>query len=35
MRWDPLIMKFTEFFGGGINVHPSRLAAGWQMPALR
>jgi len=35
MRWDPLIMKFTEFFGGGINVHPSRLAGGWQMPALR
>ena len=34
-RWDPLIMKFTEFFGGGVNVHPSRLAGGWQMPALR
>ncbi|MGX6604715.1 flavin reductase family protein [Micromonosporaceae bacterium Da 78-11] len=35
LRWDPLIMKFTEFFGGGVNVHPSRLAVGWQMPALR
>jgi flavin reductase (DIM6/NTAB) family NADH-FMN oxidoreductase RutF len=35
LRWDPLIMKFTEFFGGGVNVHPSRLAEGWQMPALR
>ena len=35
LRWDPLIMKFTEFFGGGTNVHGSRLAAGWQMPALR
>jgi len=35
LRWDPLIMKFTEFFGGGSNVHESRLAAGWQMPALR
>ncbi|GAA0505816.1 flavin reductase [Paractinoplanes deccanensis] len=35
MRWDPLIMKFTEFFGGGVNVHPSRLARGWRMPALR
>jgi flavin reductase (DIM6/NTAB) family NADH-FMN oxidoreductase RutF len=35
MRWDPLIMKFTEFFGAGINVHRSRLAAGWQMPALQ
>ncbi|MEV6350578.1 flavin reductase family protein [Actinoplanes sp. NPDC051851] len=32
MRWDPLIMKFTEFFGDGRNVHPSRLATGWQMP---
>jgi flavin reductase (DIM6/NTAB) family NADH-FMN oxidoreductase RutF len=34
LRWDPLIMKFTEFFGGGTNVHPSRLARGWQMPQL-
>jgi flavin reductase (DIM6/NTAB) family NADH-FMN oxidoreductase RutF len=32
LRWDPLIMKFCDFFGGGINVHPSRLAEGWQMP---
>jgi flavin reductase (DIM6/NTAB) family NADH-FMN oxidoreductase RutF len=30
--WDPLIMKFCEFFGGGRNIHPSRLAGGWQMP---
>ncbi|MEV4492588.1 flavin reductase family protein [Micromonospora coxensis] len=30
--WDPLIMKFCEFFGGGRNVHPSRLAEGWRMP---
>ncbi|MGW0060397.1 flavin reductase family protein [Streptosporangium sandarakinum] len=30
--WDPLIMKFCEFFGGGDNIHPSRLAAGWEMP---
>ncbi|MBO1417331.1 flavin reductase family protein, partial [Streptomyces sp. FH025] len=29
--WDPLIMKFCEFFGGGDNVHPSRLAEGWNM----
>ncbi|MEV4352029.1 flavin reductase family protein [Actinoplanes sp. NPDC049596] len=35
LRWDPLIMKFTEFFGGGVNLHSSRLAQGWQMPALR
>ncbi|MFB6394218.1 flavin reductase family protein [Polymorphospora lycopeni] len=32
VRWDPLIMKFCEFFGGGDNVYPSRLAEGWQMP---
>lgn len=32
LRWDPLIMKFTEFFGEGRNVHPSRLAQGWDMP---
>ncbi|MCN9242710.1 flavin reductase family protein, partial [Streptomyces sp. RY43-2] len=31
-RGDPLIMKFCEFFGGGRNVHPSRLAEGWNMP---
>ncbi|GAA5195826.1 flavin reductase family protein [Rugosimonospora acidiphila] len=30
--WDPLIMKFCEFFGEGHNLHPSRLAEGWQMP---
>ncbi|MFI6078837.1 flavin reductase family protein [Actinoplanes sp. NPDC051343] len=34
-RWDPLIMKFCEFFGGGVNVRPSRLAEGWQMPVLQ
>ena len=31
IKWDPLIMKFTEFFGGGRNVYPSSLAAGWDM----
>jgi len=30
--WDPLIMKFCEFYAGGESIHPSRLAAGWQMP---
>lgn len=35
LRWDPLIMKFTEFFGRGVNVRPSRLAEGWQMPELQ
>ena len=28
VKWDPLIMKFCEFFGDGVNVHPSRLADG-------
>lgn len=32
LRWDPLIMKFCEFFGGGHNIHTSRLAGGWHMP---
>ncbi|GAA2384907.1 flavin reductase [Catellatospora methionotrophica] len=32
IAWDPLIMKFCEFFGGGDNIHPSRLAEGWQLP---
>jgi flavin reductase (DIM6/NTAB) family NADH-FMN oxidoreductase RutF len=32
LRWDPLIMKFCEFFGGGVQVHPSRLARAWQIP---
>jgi flavin reductase (DIM6/NTAB) family NADH-FMN oxidoreductase RutF len=32
LKWDPLIMKFCEFFGGGEQVHPSRLAGAWQIP---
>jgi flavin reductase (DIM6/NTAB) family NADH-FMN oxidoreductase RutF len=32
IAWDPLIMKFCDFFGGSSMVHPSRLAAGWEMP---
>ena len=32
MGWDPLIMKFCEFFGGGSVVRPSRLAEAWEMP---
>ncbi|MEU7144407.1 flavin reductase family protein [Nocardia sp. NPDC046473] len=31
--WDPLIMKFCEFFGDGTQVHPSRLATAWQIPS--
>lgn len=30
--WDPLIMKFCEFYGGGEQLRPSKLAVGWQMP---
>lgn len=30
--WDPLIMKFCDFFGGSQPLIPSRLAAGWRMP---
>jgi flavin reductase (DIM6/NTAB) family NADH-FMN oxidoreductase RutF len=30
--WDPLIMKFCDFFGEGQPLVPSRLAAGWEMP---
>jgi flavin reductase (DIM6/NTAB) family NADH-FMN oxidoreductase RutF len=32
LKWDPLLMKFCEFFGQAQNVHPSRLATGWRMP---
>ena len=31
-RWDPLIMKFTQYFGGGSVVQPSSLAGGWGVP---
>jgi flavin reductase (DIM6/NTAB) family NADH-FMN oxidoreductase RutF len=34
LRWDPLIMKFTEFFSGAQLSRPSSLARGWDMPAL-
>ncbi|HEX2144969.1 MAG TPA: flavin reductase family protein [Glycomyces sp.] len=32
VAWDPLIMKFCEFFGGAEQVRPSALAEAWQMP---
>ena len=32
--WDPLIMKFTEYFSGGTVARPSSLARGWSMPPL-
>ena len=30
--WDPLIMKFCEYYAGGENLRESSLAAGWKMP---
>jgi hypothetical protein len=30
--WDPLIMKFCDFFGDSRPLAPSRLASGWRMP---
>lgn len=30
--WDPLIMKFCEFFGGGEHLRHSTLAEAWRMP---
>lgn len=35
LRWDPLIMKFTEYFAGGAPAYESSLARGWQVPPLR
>ena len=35
LRWDPLIMKFCEFFGDGVPLHGSALARGWEMPELQ
>ncbi|MFC4783329.1 flavin reductase family protein [Nocardioides sp. MAHUQ-72] len=34
-RWDPLLMKFCEYYGGATNVRDSSLARGWQMPHAR
>ena len=31
LKWDPLIMKFTEFFGRGVNLRPSTLPRGFGM----
>ena len=31
-RWDPLVMKFCEYYGGATNVRESSLARGWRMP---
>ncbi|TDD17807.1 flavin reductase family protein [Kribbella turkmenica] len=34
LAWDPLIMKFTEYFAGGAPAYASSLARGWQMPPM-
>jgi flavin reductase (DIM6/NTAB) family NADH-FMN oxidoreductase RutF len=34
LRWDPLIMKFTEYFAGGSPAYASSLARGWNMPPM-
>jgi flavin reductase (DIM6/NTAB) family NADH-FMN oxidoreductase RutF len=35
LQWDPLIMKFCEFFGEAQRIHPSELARGWGLPTSR
>jgi flavin reductase (DIM6/NTAB) family NADH-FMN oxidoreductase RutF len=30
--WDPLIMKFCDFFGDAVPLRPSRLAGAWEIP---
>ena len=34
LRWDPMFMKFTEYFTGAALARPSSLARGWDMPAV-
>jgi flavin reductase (DIM6/NTAB) family NADH-FMN oxidoreductase RutF len=34
LRWNPLFMKFTEYFSGASLTRPSSLARGWDMPPL-
>jgi flavin reductase (DIM6/NTAB) family NADH-FMN oxidoreductase RutF len=34
LRWNPLFMKFTEYFSDAALTRPSSLARGWDMPAL-
>ena len=34
LRWNPLFMKFTEYFSGATLTRPSSLARGWDMPPL-
>jgi len=34
LGWDPLFMKFTEYFAGATLSRPSSLARGWDMPEV-
>ena len=34
LRWNPLFMKFTEYFAGATLSRPSSLARGWDMPEI-
>lgn len=34
LRWNPLFMKFTEYFSDASLTRPSSLARGWNMPEL-
>ena len=34
LAWDPLFMKFTEYFSGAALARPSSLARGRDMPSL-
>jgi flavin reductase (DIM6/NTAB) family NADH-FMN oxidoreductase RutF len=34
LRWNPLFMKFTEYFASATLTRPSSLARGWSMPPL-
>lgn len=34
LTWNPLFMKFTEYFSGATLSRPSSLAQGWDMPPL-
>jgi flavin reductase (DIM6/NTAB) family NADH-FMN oxidoreductase RutF len=34
LRWNPLFMKFTEYFSGATLTRPSSLARGWDMPEI-
>jgi flavin reductase (DIM6/NTAB) family NADH-FMN oxidoreductase RutF len=34
LRWNPMFMKFTEYFAGATLARPSSLARGWDMPPL-